>query len=172
MFLGTLGIKDSMLLNWVKGSTHGILKTMVESQEISPKGKVRRASISTRLQHNKVWFNTLSKMLSNYCRKKTNRLYLKGSFNCIQEVFNCYKQKCIEDELLPFSMCFFSQYMKGNKISIFIPRNDQCDLCSSYNNGQVSEEVYAEHMAYKNRARDEKEKTKKMHKEKNVTVLQ
>lgn len=62
--------------------------------------------------------------------------------------------------------------MKGNKISIFIPRNDQCDLCSSYNNGQVSEEVYAEHMAYKNRARDEKEKTKKMHKEKNATVLQ
>lgn len=77
MFLGTLGIKDSMLLNWVKGSTHGILKTMVESQEISPKGKVRRASISTRLQHNKVWFNTLSKMLSNYCRKKNKSVIFK-----------------------------------------------------------------------------------------------
>jgi len=175
MFLGTLGIKECMLHNWIKGSTHGLPKTVTMSSynnnsdeivKISPQGKARRASFDVRLQHIKIWFNTLQKMPSHYCRKRTNRLYLEGPFNSIQEVFNCYKQKYIEDQLLPFSMCFFSQYMKENKLSIFIPKNDQCDLCTSYNNFQVSEEEYAEHIAFKIRAREEKEKDKKKAQEK------
>lgn len=55
----------------------------------------------------------------------------------------------------------FFQNMKDNEFSIFIPGNDQCDLYSFNNNSQVSEEVYAEHIAHKNRARNEKEKDKK-----------
>lgn len=176
MFIGTIGIKECMLHNWVKGSFHGLPKKNIMSSynnilgeivEISPQGKARRASFDVRLQHIKIWFNTLPKMPSHYCRKRTDKLYLEGPFNSVQEVFNCYKQKCIDDQLLPFSMCFFSQYMKENKLSIFIPKNDQCDLCSSYNNFQVSEEEYAEHMAFKNRAREEKENDKKKAQEKN-----
>jgi len=127
-----------------------------EIVKISPQGKARRASFDVRLQHINTWFNTLPKIPSHYCRKRTDRLYLEGSFNSIQEFFYSYKQKCIKDQLLPFSMCFFSQYMKEHKLSIFILKNDQCDLCTSYNNFQISEEEYAEHIAYKNRAREEK----------------
>lgn len=31
MFLGTLGIKECMLHNWVKGSNHGLPKTTINS---------------------------------------------------------------------------------------------------------------------------------------------
>ncbi|KAL5246401.1 hypothetical protein ACI65C_013809 [Semiaphis heraclei] len=51
--------------------------------------------------------------------------------------------------------------MKENKVSIFKPRKDQCDLCSAYENFQVSEEEYAMHIALKNSAREEKQKDKK-----------
>lgn len=47
MFLGTLEIKECMLLK--KESTHGLPKTIIEFQEIPLQGKARRASISTRL---------------------------------------------------------------------------------------------------------------------------
>lgn len=51
--------------------------------------------------------------------------------------------------------------MKEHNFSIFIPKNDQCDMCSAYVTGQVSEDDYAEHVAQKMRAREEKEKHKK-----------
>jgi len=54
MFLGTLGIKECMLHNWVKGSANGLPKkknimssysnVLGEIVEISPQGKARRAS--------------------------------------------------------------------------------------------------------------------------------
>lgn len=53
MFLGTLGIKECMLHNWVKVSANGLPKKNIKSSysnvlgeivEISPQGKARRAS--------------------------------------------------------------------------------------------------------------------------------
>lgn len=50
---------------------------------------------------------------------------------------------------------------------MFKPRKGQCDLCSSYENFQVSEEECTMHVALKNSAREEKQKDKTNIEEKN-----
>lgn len=139
--------------------------------KLSPQSMARRAFFCDRLKHLKNWFNSLAKMPSHYCRDRTKRLYLEGPFNSFQDVFICYKKKCTEDQLIPLSKCFFTQHMKENKVSIFKPRKYQCDLCSAYENYQVSEEEYAMHIALKNIAREEKQKDKTIQKKRSVTVL-
>jgi len=179
MFLGTLGMNEFMLHSWVNESNHGIPKlSKITSYDnsgqiikLSPQSMARRAFFCDRLKHIKSWLNSLAKMPSHYCRDRTNRLYLEGPFNSFQEVFTCYKKKCSEDQLIPLSKCFFTQYMKENKVSIFKPRKDQCDLCSAYENFQVSEEEYAMHIALKNSARKRNKRTKKMQMKISVTVL-
>jgi len=50
--------------------------------------------------------------------------------------------------------------MKEKKFSIYSPRKDLCDLCCSYKAGNITEENYALHIAMKNRAREEYDKTR------------
>lgn len=52
--------------------------------------------------------------------------------------------------------------MREKKLSIFVPRKDKCDLCSSYEMGNIDENVMAEHLAFKNRAREEKNLDKQL----------
>lgn len=50
----------------------------------------------------------------------------------------------------------FSNEMKKQNLSIYVPRNNLSDTCSSYLVDQFDENDYAEHIAHKNRDRDEK----------------
>lgn len=47
------------------------------------------------------------------------------------------------------------------KLSIHIPRKDQCDTCCSYKTGNLPKNMWEDHIAEKNRARLEKENDKK-----------
>lgn len=96
--------------------------------------------MNKRIDHLENWFSSLAKMPSHYCRKKTNRLYLEGPFMHKSEVFELYKSKCTEDSIIPLSICYFYSFMKQKKFSIFMPRKDKCDYCSSYEMGQVEED--------------------------------
>ncbi|XP_022160718.1 uncharacterized protein LOC111026860 [Myzus persicae] len=177
MFLNTLGLNEWMVQNWTKQATHGlpgkIKKGKIQEScsivEISPRQK---KSLAVRINHLKNWFSTLPKMPSHYCRNKTDRLYLEGPFYCKQEIMDAYKLKCVEDSLVPLSNCYLSNFMVENKLSIYLPRKDKCDFCTSFNIGEVNENDYAEHIAHKDRAREEKEKDTKLAKEKkSCTVL-
>lgn len=160
MYLGTLGLKENMLQNWVKNSTNGFPKicskineantTNIESQP------VHRSSLNTRNIFIDDWFNSLAKMPSHYCRKNTERLYIEGPFKDIQDIYNVYKKKSNDSGLVCFSKTFFRNYMKERKLSIYSPHKDQCDLCCFYQVGNVGENDYALHIASKNRAREEK----------------
>lgn len=58
------------------------------------------------------------------------------------------------------------------KLSIYHPRKDKCDICTSFSIGEVDENYYADHIAHKDRAREEKEKDTKLAKEKkSCTIL-
>lgn len=110
-------------------------------------------------------------MPSYYCRSKTDRLYLEGPFYCKQEIMEAYKLKCVEDGLVPLSNCYLSNFMVENKLSIHLLRKDKCDFCTSFNIGNVDENEYAEHIAHKDRAREEKEKDTKLAKEKKSCIV-
>ena len=43
---------------------------------------------------------------------------------------------------------------------MFRPRKDQCDICCGYNTGNITEDVYSEHIKRKDEAREEKVKDK------------
>ncbi|KAL4152815.1 hypothetical protein QTP88_000648 [Uroleucon formosanum] len=132
MFLNTLGLNEWMLHNWVRNATHGLPGKLLSPKSLQLKENLttnlpKRIVLSKRIDHLQLWFSSLPKMPSHYCRQKTNRLYLEGPF--------------------------FNQQQK--KLSIFIPRKDKCDLCSSYEMKNIDDNVMAEHLAFKNRAREE-----------------
>lgn len=114
-----------MVLNWVKKSEHGIPKqkqlisieepdTNNESptQYRSVQSISRRLSYANKLDYLKNWFDSLSKLPSHYCRKRTERIYFEGPFKDVQAIYNLYTEKCISDKLAPFSKAFFVKYKK------------------------------------------------------------
>jgi len=71
-----------------------------------------------------------------------------------------YKTKCLENVEAPMSRFSFDKMKREKNIEIFIPKKDKCDICFSYENKQVSEEVYSKHLAKKEAARNEKHNDK------------
>jgi len=178
MFLNTLGLNEWMVRNWVNTAAHGLpgkkTKTIsthsltTESDNISPRQK---APLSKRIEHLKKWFSLLPKMPSHYCRSQTDRLYLEGPFYSKQEIINVYKSKCADDNIVPLSDCYVLNYMAENKLSIFLPKKDKCDFFTSYNMGHIDVNEYAEHIAHKDRARQEKENDTNLAKNNSCIVL-
>lgn len=68
-------------------------------------------------------------------------------------------QKEISKELICSKPVFITE-MRSLNIDIFQPRKDQCDLCFSFKQGNVSEEEYQQHITQKDRARQEKSEDK------------
>lgn len=151
-----------MLHNWIKQSTHGFAGKKIIQECVSDKiviGKPnKKVSLTKRINHLQEWFSSLAKIPSHYCRKQPNRLYLEGPFLHKSKVFEVYKYKCVEDNILPLSYCYFYKFMKEKKFSIFMPRKDKCDYCSSYDMGHIDDDDFVVHIAHKNRAREEMKK--------------
>jgi len=70
-----------------------------------------------------------------------------------------YKTKCLEHFEAPMSRFSFDKIKKEKNIEIFIPKKE-CDICFSYENKQVSEEVYSKHLAKKEAESNEKHNEK------------
>ena len=54
----------------------------------------------------------------------------------------------------------FLNILEEQNISLFKPRKDQCDICCSYESGNIEKELYEQHIARKEEARQEKVKDK------------
>lgn len=61
---------------------------------------------------------------------------------------------------MPVSQWLFDQIFIEKKLSIFLPKKDQCNVCCSFNVGNISEGEYREHISKKDRARKEKNQDK------------
>lgn len=48
------------------------------------------------------------------------------------------------------------QIFKEKNLSLFQPKKDQCDTCNAFKAGNVSEDLYRNHVIRKEAARDEK----------------
>jgi len=75
----------------------------------------KNVGLSKRIDHLQLWFSSLPKMPSHYCRQNTNRLYLEGPFFNKQYVLEAYKQKCNDDNLVPFCICCVYNFMREKK---------------------------------------------------------
>lgn len=168
MFLGTLGLNEWMVKNWVDKSDHGLphkggqFEDDEEEQVDDPNSgteniRHRQSRSLDKKKHLNDWIVSLPKMESHYCRNNSKRLYLEGPFNTKQEIYDLYLEKCKIDNVTPFKRNSVMKVFEENRISIFKPRKDQCDTCISYKTKQVTDEEYNKHIIEKNRAREEKE---------------
>uniref|UniRef100_A0A6P7G4W5 Uncharacterized protein LOC114337687 n=1 Tax=Diabrotica virgifera virgifera TaxID=50390 RepID=A0A6P7G4W5_DIAVI len=98
---------------------------------------------------------SIPKIESHYLRASTTKEYIDGSKN-IKDLFNDFKLKQKHDnrDAGTYSI-YYKLFTTEFNLSFFQPKNDQCDLCTSYNNSTADqkkdlEEKYQTHIKEKN----------------------
>nr|CAI5843645.1 unnamed protein product [Callosobruchus analis] len=140
MFLNSLGMKESTVLNCVK---------LDKSQE------------AERRSNDKKFFKLLPKLESHYCRSSSSKLYLEPMWTSINELYKFYSEHyCDENSIIPVSRtAFFEKFNKEN-LSIYIPKKDMCDICVAYDTRNIGQEEYDLNQEMKKEAREEKSRDK------------
>ena len=95
-------------------------------------------------------------MESHYCRANSQKKYLEPVFRSLSEVYDTYRKCCTENNVEAASISKLRTYFKIEKYSIYSPKKDQCDICTSYNTANITEEEHKEHILLKTEARLEK----------------
>ncbi|CAH1110485.1 unnamed protein product [Psylliodes chrysocephalus] len=101
------------------------------------------------------------------CRQSTTRKYLEPLVTSASQLYNLYLKKCQQENVTKVSRYTFDSIFKGQNLSLFSPKKDQCDLYCAHETGNLAEEEYAKHKETKNRARTKKNQDK----EKSVSNL-
>lgn len=70
------------------------------------------------------FLKNLNKLPSYYCRKATNRLYLKQAFQSVSDLYRVYCKFCAVNGRKPLSHTCLRTMMDTMKLSIFHPRKD------------------------------------------------
>lgn len=104
------------------------------------------------------WLNLLPKVPSHYCRASSKRKYVESTFRSKLHMHSVYKIWCIEQNKKLVSRNSFFSVLRKENISIHKPRKDQCDVCSSFQLKNVSQEEYETHIQKKDEARNAKNK--------------
>lgn len=105
-----------------------------------------------------LYFKSLEKMESHYCRKDSKKQYIAATFRSKAELFEEYKKYIVENGYgQGVSYFTFAQAFDIENLGLFTPRKDQCDLCVGFKAGQVSLRRYDLHIARKKRATEEKD---------------
>lgn len=74
------------------------------------------------------------------------------------DVYRQYRIACFVANMKVLSTVVFFDEMTNQKICIYKPKKDQCDLCIGQTLGYITEEMYIEHTQKKEEARIEKNK--------------
>lgn len=124
-----------------------------------PEAVQRKSNRFTERKNNlKYFFDSLPKLESHYCRASSQRLYLEPLWQSKLSLYNEYVKFCQEKKsIAPLSTKVFYEQFNENKLSLFRPRKDQCDVCISHKSGNITDDEYSAHIDKKNRARREKE---------------
>ena len=140
-------------MSWTKKSVDGIIPNAVNKKMPNRKRRVNEdASLFVRK-----FLNSLQKIPSHYCRSTTSKQYLEPSFQSLSQLYRVYNQKCeAEEQHLTVSRQGLSDEFNRMNLGLFRPKKDECDLCTGYKVGSISEEKYTEHLLNKEEARDEK----------------
>ena len=155
MFLGTMGLKEDMVQDWVKKTEHGI---NIQNNLVKANKKVNNQK-RTKL---KEFFDSLPKMPSHYCRKESSKLYLEQFFQTKQELYRQYKKYCEDSCALIVSNPLFDAVFSTLNLALYQPRKDKCDTCCGYETQNIGDEEYQAHLIRKDRARQEKAQDKQL----------
>jgi len=105
------------------------------------------------------FLSKLPKLPSHYCRASSEKEYLEPQFQSISELHRVYIEH--DDKNLTACRQVFAEEFCRLNLGLFKPKKDECDTCTGYKVGNVSEEDYTNHVLNKEEARTEKSKDKK-----------
>lgn len=162
MFLGTLGLKEDMVHDWLANTEHGLkIRSAEEVQSLKTRSD-RTLKIEKR-NYLRQWFEILPKISSHYCRKDTNKLYLEQLFQSKVDLYRVYQDYCKSNGKSDYivSNPIFDELFQEMNLSLYKPKKDRCDICCAFEMKNVTEADYANHTQRKERARQEKEEDKK-----------
>ena len=99
-------------------------------------------------------------MPSHYCRQSSSKLYLQPVFQSFQEVFKLYQKRAGDGGVKALSRFRFMEEFNSMNLSLFRPRNDRCDDCITYEEGNLSEDECKANRLKTRRAQEEKARDK------------
>lgn len=157
MFLNTLCIGKWCVLKWKKSMGCNSASTEENESLEAAKPRVLKPFAKERESMNN-FLESLPKLESHYCRKTTDKKYLLPEWRSKRELYNFYVSSwCEEHNVKPLSVCSFNNALEVQKISLFQPKKDQCQICNSHKLGHYSDEKHALHIEMKEDARREKQ---------------
>ncbi|KAF6213463.1 hypothetical protein GE061_011182 [Apolygus lucorum] len=170
MFLSTFGLKEKQVYNWAMEGSVNSGMARPSYKEVN-KGRTRPE------RPDFVWLkeflDSLAKLPSHYCRKSTAKVYLEPVFSSdtMAAVYRVYVGACTDNDRMVLSRHTFSKVAKAMNIGFQLPKKDKCDLCCSYQSGNLSKEEYDAHEADKEEARKQKAEDKKRSEANEITML-
>ncbi|KAK6178487.1 hypothetical protein SNE40_013273 [Patella caerulea] len=160
MLLSTTGIGEWQLLQWTQESSDGVGTQTSSLLQTTPNRKHEKNAINR--QFVKDFIGDLPKLPSHYCRSSTSRLYLQPDIPSFAKLYERYIEYCADKSIASVSMRIFNEIIDEEKVSIFHPRKDQCEVCCGHDTGNVSEEVYnLNHIEKKNKPEKKRLEIKK-----------
>lgn len=144
-----------MVKSWINKTPEAIDQSKKYREPVrARKRNVLQVARKLRLR---IFFDSLDKMESHYCRKDSEKQYIAATFRSKADLFAEYKKYVVDNGYgQGVSYFTFSQTFDEEKLALFMPRKDQCDTCVGFKAGQVLTRTYDLHVARKNRAHDEK----------------
>lgn len=157
MFLNTLAIGRWTVLNWKNNFKVGKIPSNlreIKNDRVEP-FKAEKEKLNE-------FLDSLPVMDSHYCRASSSKKYLLPEWSSKIALYNLYvsdwcKSHCIK----PLSRTNFNQAFAMRNMALFRPKKDECEKCTGYKVGTVTEEDYQLHMVRKKEARLEKDGDKK-----------
>nr|CAH7752722.1 unnamed protein product [Callosobruchus chinensis] len=159
MFCNTLGVSMRTITHWLNGNfsspNNKTTNNVVKSTDRDLRNNEMKKSVSD-------FFSELPKLESHYCRKSSSKLYLHPHWKSKTELYKFYKNDWLASKNVqqPAGLTLFKYIFEESNLSLFSPKKDECDICVGHRTQNVSEEIYQEHIAKKDQARNEKEKDK------------
>lgn len=157
MLLHTLDLGRNMFERWTSNFHH--TQNLSNNREDTDE-EVNNVENQTKLNITKSmklqarqWLQDLPKVPSHYCRSSSKKMYLESVFRSTLHIYKEYVNFCTEKNTKAVSRTLFTNILKSEKIAIHQPRKDQCDLCCSWKTGNISENVYNNHIKKKKRSR-------------------
>ncbi|CAH1957183.1 unnamed protein product [Acanthoscelides obtectus] len=152
MFLNTMSMKESTVLNWTKSD-----KLEENEKRLNDKRKQSRSKMyGGRYEALNQFFDSLPKVESHYCRASSSKLYLEPMWASTNQLYGFYKRHhCPDSGDEPVSRTIFFKEFNKRNLSIYVPKKDLCDTCVAYDAKNLPEEEYDLHQVIKKEAREE-----------------
>ncbi len=150
MFLGTLGLDEWSTRKWATNAKRRNSTSPEDTQQASKSDEMKRESV-------RLFFESLPKVPSHYCRSSSNRLYLEPTFRSYNRLYAEYKRNAIEKGERFAGKTLFRDIRRDMKISIYRPKKDKCETCLGHQHGHVTDTIFEHHVTMKEEAREAKD---------------